>query len=220
MDNPTFRHQGLGASQQAIIESLRRLGPSTLSELAQRVDLALPTVREHMHVLLGRGLVLETGRRGNGPGRPSTVYGLTEAGRDIFPLREHELLQRLFRHLREQGPASTALLESFFAHEAQQAYATSRDRLDGLTGRRRLREVSLIMTERGFMAEVDDSGDRPRLRLCNCPLRHIVEVSHLPCQAEIGFVRELLGEKMARETFMPNGDHTCSYVAGDTAAKR
>jgi predicted ArsR family transcriptional regulator len=204
---------GLGDSQQAIMAHLRRLGPSTLADLGARIELAVPTLREHIHVLLGRGLVREAGRRGEGPGRPSTLYALSPQGAELFPLREHELLQRLVLHLHEQGKSE--LLESFFAGEAKHANAASRKRLEGLTGRERLDEVARIMTERGFMAEIDDSGDRPRLRLCNCPLRHIVEVSHLPCKAEIGFVRELLGEKMARETFMPDGDHTCSYVAGN-----
>ena len=68
-----------------------------------------------------------------------------------------------------------------------------------------------LLSDYGFMAVVDHENDSPRLRLCHCPLLSLVEETTIPCKAEIGFVRELLGEELTRETYIPSGDSSCSY---------
>jgi predicted ArsR family transcriptional regulator len=52
------------------------------------------------------------------------------------------------------------------------------------------------------------------LRLCHCPVRELVKVTMVPCRAEVGFVTELLGEKLTRVSYIPSGHAACSYRAG------
>jgi predicted ArsR family transcriptional regulator len=76
-------------------------------------------------------------------------------------------------------------------------------------------EVAAILTELGFMARSD--GDAASmLHLCHCPIRDLVEVSKVPCRAELRFVRELLGQPLTRLAYIPAGDASCSY-RGDAA---
>jgi predicted ArsR family transcriptional regulator len=86
------------------------------------------------------------------------------------------------------------------------------DRVSGLEGRRRLEEVARILTEDGFMARIEDRSGQQVLRLCQCPVRALVDVTRTPCRAEVAFIRELLGERLARVSYIPSGDPSCSYA--------
>lgn len=216
-----FGAPGLGDSQRRLLVELKRRGDATLSDVAGVLELATETVREHLNALTARGLVERTGRRRDGPGRPQIVYALSDRGEALFPHREGALLRELASHLVESGREE--VLEEFFGRRIGEQRRAAEERLDGLEGEERLREVAALLSEQGFMAEVvgagdgaDDGVDGPRLRLCHCPLKELVAASRLPCRAEIEFVEELLGADLERESWMPEGDHACTYrLAGD-----
>ena len=201
---------GLGESQRSLLVELKRRGEATLVEVAGAVDLASETVREHLNALTARGLVERVGRRRNGPGRPRIVYGLSDRGEALFPNREGALLGELASHLVATGRED--VLEEFFQWRIGEQRDSAESRLRGLEGAERMEEVARILSEQGFMAEVEeDEGGALLLRLCHCPLKELVEASRLPCRAEIEFVEELLGESLAREAWIPEGDHSCTY---------
>jgi predicted ArsR family transcriptional regulator len=201
---------GLGDSQREILLELKRRGEASLGEIASRFDLATETLREHLNSLTARGLVDRVGRRRDGPGRPASLYGLSERGERLFPQREGELLRELTEHLAADG--REGVLETFFERRIARQRQEAEARLDGLEGEERFREVARILTEQGFMAEVESAeGGETRLRLCRCRLKEMVAVSRLPCRAEIGFIEELLGESLDRSEYMPEGDHACTY---------
>lgn len=204
---------GLGESQAAILELLLRRGRATLAELEEDLELATETLRDHLDALAVKGLVERAGVRRDGPGRPRIVYGLSESGLELFPRREADLLRELTRFLAEEG--SLHLLEEFFERRASAQREELIGRVSGLEGEERLREVARILSEQGFMAEVAHQESPPRIRLCNCPIRDLVEVSHLPCRAELRLVRELLGRSLHRVSYMPDGDDSCTYSLGE-----
>lgn len=201
---------GLGASQRRVLVLLKRGGEQSVGELAEELDLAAETVRGHMNALAGRGLVRRVGSRKEGPGRPEILYGLSERAETLFPHEEGRLLRELTAYLTDEGHDDA--LEAFFEDRLDRQREEARSRLEGLEGRQRLEEVAAILTEEGFMAEVlDADGEAPRLSLCHCPLKEMVAVSHLPCRAEVAWIRELLGEELTRQSWMPDGDRTCTY---------
>lgn len=202
---------GLGDSQQRILQHLKRRGASTIPVLADDLGLNVETVRAHVRSLGEDGLVHRSGRRRSGPGRPEIVFELTEAGHGLFPDRGGSLLQDLAEFLSGAGQAD--LIERFFDERVEQRRAEARERLEGLEGDERMQEVARILSEEGFMAELetDEEGGRV-LRLCNCPVRDLVSVSTAPCKAELGLVRELLGQELARVSYMPEGDAACRYT--------
>ncbi len=217
-----FGAPGLGESQRSLLVELKRRGEATLADVADVVDLATETVREHLNALTARGLVERVGRRRNGPGRPRIVYGLSDRGEALFPHREGVLLGELATHLVESGREN--VLEEFFERRIGEQRSDAASRLEGLEGRERVREVARILSDQGFMAEVEEveatdgeaRGSEEEvgallLRLCHCPLKDLVAASRLPCRAEIEFVEELLGQDLSREAWMPEGDHSCTY---------
>ncbi len=200
---------GLGESQRSLLDALKRRGAATTAELAAELDLNPETVRDHLRTLTAHGLARRLGSARGGRGRPELLYGLAPAAEALFPRREGEVLRRLAAYLRETG--NEELLAAFFMRLVDERRADALARVRELEGRERLDEVARILTELGFMAVVEGSVEAPRLRLCHCPLRELVDETAIPCRVEIGFVAELLGERLARVSHIPAGDPACSY---------
>lgn len=202
-------------TQRHILDRLKRKGEASIPELAAELELSPETIRSHIRALSSEGLACSVGARRDGPGRPEGLYALTDGAEALFPRREGELLRELAAFLRAEG--EDALLDTFLDRFADRRRDAALVRLDGLEGRARLDEVATILTEEGYMAEVAEGspGEGPRLRLCHCPLRELVHVSHAPCKAEIGFVRSLVGGPLTRVEYLPDGDGACAYSIGE-----
>jgi len=203
---------GLGASQQEILALLKRAGRATIPYLAAEVELNIETVRGHLKSLVAAGLVRREGTRRTGPGRPEVVYGLTPATEALFPRREGETLRELAAHLVSSGKGQ--VLREFFERRIGGRRADALARVRRLRGKARLDEVAKIFSELGFMAVVEHDRGVPCLRLCHCPIRELVQATRIPCVAEIGLIKELLGEEMTRVRYIPAGDSSCAYQVG------
>jgi predicted ArsR family transcriptional regulator len=203
------RAPGLSASQRSVLARLKRTGPTTTPALAGAVSLNVETVRHHLRALEALGYVERRGTRKPGPGRPEVVYALTPEADHIFPSRQGEILRGLAEYLVETGNA--ALIEEFFERWIDARRTEALPRVEGLTGEARLRETAAVMAELGFMPTAGFGTAGPELHLCHCPLRELVAASRAPCRAEVGFVRELLGQKLTRLAYIPAGDASCSY---------
>lgn len=198
-----------------VLEHIKRSGRSSIPDLARAFSLSPETVRAHVRALFDAGLLEASGSRSQGRGRPERVWALTREAERLFPRREGELLRGLASHLREVGKEE--VLVSFLERFAADRSAAAARSLEGLEGTERLLGVARILTEEGYMAELrpGSNGAPPRLRLCHCPLRELVDVSRAPCKAEISFVRSLVGGGMARVEYIPDGGAACSYELSD-----
>jgi predicted ArsR family transcriptional regulator len=86
------------STKTLIITSIKRSGGSTVDELAQALDLAPMTVRQHLAALQRDDLVgAEPVRRATG--RPHYVYRLTQRGDDTFPKRYDRLAEALLQEV-------------------------------------------------------------------------------------------------------------------------
>lgn len=207
---------GLGESRRTILSILKSAGGASVPMLAEALGLNIETVRAHLKTLASHGLVERKGSRSDGPGRPELIWGLTAEADALFPRREAEVLKELAAFLVRTG--RTDVLEAFFADYIERRREDALARVEGKRGRARLREAAKILSEQGFMAVVEEHADGPQLRLCHCPLRELVEVSRVPCRAEVGFVRELVGGPLTRVSYIPSGDAACSYSANKSAS--
>lgn len=208
---------GFGESQRLLLGELKRRGEATITEIATG-GLARETIRDHLKSLQSRGLVERAGVRREGRGRPEVVYRLTEEGDTLFPRRHGELLRELAEFLVTEGEGE--VLERFFTARNRRKRERLLPRMRELGETERMAEMARVLTAEGFLAEIeeDEGGDRC-LRLCHCPWRDLVDVSHLPCQAEMSLVSELLGHRLARKSFIPDGDSSCTYSLGGEAAE-
>lgn len=204
----------IGRSQRRILEHIKRCGPATIPEMAAEMALSVETIRTHVRYLEGRDLVLRSGRRTAGPGRPEIVYGLGDSSEVLFPSREGALLGELAEFLRSRGEAD--LIQGFFEDRLERRRADVRQRLEGLEGEPRLLELGRALSDDGYMAEVQTGVEgRPLLRLCNCPLKNLVDATAAPCRSELAFVQEMLGRPLNRVSYIPDGDDSCCYTVGE-----
>lgn len=200
---------GLGESQRSILDLLKRRGTATIPRLAAELGLNIETVRDHLKTLVAHELVRRDGTLKAGPGRPEIVYRLTPEAEALFPRREGEMLRELAAYLQETG--NEQVLPAFFERSIERRRPEVLARLEHLEGRERLEEVARIFSELGFMATVEASTDTPELRICHCPIRALIDATRVPCMAEIGFIAELLGERLTRMSYIPAGASCCSY---------
>lgn len=210
-DAGEVRIPGLGDTQRQLLLMLKRRGPATTAELADEFHLARGTLREHLYSLDARGLIERAGSRRAGPGRPRVVYRLSEAGESLFPSNEAELLAAFVRHLLATGRAE--LVDRFFSRRSELAYAEAAPGLDGMSTEEREREAVRILEAAGFMPELlrDEVTGETILQLCNCPLKSVIAVTRRPCAAEEQLVARLVGARIERLAYMPDGDDSCSY---------
>lgn len=199
-----------------ILEHLKRSGRASIPDVARAFDLSPETVRAHVRGLVEAGWVEQVGARSEGRGRPERIWALTRAAESLFPRREAEILKGLASYLREVGREE--LLVSYLERFAGERRSAALTRLKGMEGRARLDEVARILSDEGYMAEVvaGAEGEPPRLRLCHCPVRELVEVTRAPCRAEVAFVRDLVGGSLARVEYIPDGGTACAYAVGGT----
>jgi predicted ArsR family transcriptional regulator len=200
---------GLGESQRAILDALKRRGRATIPQLAAELGLNIETVRDHLKALTTHALVRREGSLKGGPGRPEIVYGLAPEGESLFPRQEGRILHELAAYLKETG--NERILRDFFKRRIGSRRKEALARVEHLEGRERLEEVARIFSELGFMATVEEQAEVPQLRFCHCPLRELVDATKIPCAAEIGFLTELLGKHLARQSYIPAGGVCCSY---------
>lgn len=203
---------GLGETARAILDLLKRRGNATTPQLAAELKLNIETIRNHLKTLTGHALVRRAGSLKSGPGRPEIVYGLTPEAETLFPRREGEILQELAGFLKDSG--NERILRDFIEDGIARRRTRALARVAHLEGRERLEEVARILSELGFMAQVEQQEDETSLRLCHCPLRALVDVTRTPCVSEIRLIGELLGDRLTRLSYIPAGAHSCSYRVG------
>ncbi len=204
----------LGASQRRLLEVLKRRGSATLLEVSAALALSRETVREHLNALAAGALVARNGTRRGGRGRPEILYRLTRRAESLFPQRDGAVLGELAAWLRSHG--GDAMLKRFFEERAGRRRDEAMRRVAKLKGRRRLEEVARILSEEGYMAEVEGGA----LRLCHCPIAQAVAVTRAPCRAELAFVESLLGRPLTRTDYLPDGGASCTYRVGSARGGR
>jgi predicted ArsR family transcriptional regulator len=206
-------------SRRRLLALLKRRGPSAAGELARALRLTVPTVRQHLEALETLDLVARAGTRGAGRGRPQVLWSLAPGAERLFPESQGPVLAGLVRTLVAEG--AEPRVERFLRERLTARRAEVGARLEGLEGRARLREVARILTEDGFLAEVEPGrkDSAPVLRLCHCPVRDLVDATRIPCRLELGFVAGMLGADLERLSYIPDGDAACRYaVSGERGA--
>jgi predicted ArsR family transcriptional regulator len=97
-------------TRQHILEILKESGEATVDEivtaLSERIgDITAVTVRHHLEILRGDGLVSAPAvRRRTTPGRPQHVYSLTDKALELFPNNYRNLAEELLFQLKSHLP--------------------------------------------------------------------------------------------------------------------
>ena len=199
-------HKGLRGE---ILLELKRAQPLTARDLAEKLGVSANAVRHHLKELEAEGLV-SYGREQRGVGAPTFAFRLTPQGEALFPKRyEQTLTDLLDRVAVKQGrEAAVGMFDDLYADLTRKLQAE----LDGVAPERRLDAVARVMSEAGYMAEVDERDGAFRLAEHNCAIRSVAERFPEVCAAEAKFLQAVLAATVERTAHIVGGCNACEYA--------
>ncbi|HSM17906.1 MAG TPA: winged helix-turn-helix transcriptional regulator [Gemmatimonadales bacterium] len=199
---------GYRGPRGSIVVELKRSAGLTAKELAAKLGLSLNATRHHIRELEADGLLVYE-REQRGVGAPVFVYRLSRQGEALFPRRYEQTLTELLDHVveREGRAGAVRLLERHF-DQLQRKLVLE---LDGVSAPRRLAVVAQVLSQEGFMAESEGSGESGTLREHNCALRSVAERFPELCAAERRVLAEVLAAEVERRTHLLGGCAACEY---------
>ena len=150
------------------------------------------------------------GREQRGTGAPTYAFRLSSDGEALFPRQYEQALTRLIGHVvdNEGRAAAIAVVEEQYADLRRQLGGVS----DNLTPFDRLRNVTDVMEEAGFMAESSEEGGEVMLSVHNCVLHAVVNCLPEVCDTELRFLEDALGARVERQTHIMSGCNACEYT--------
>ena len=196
------------------MRSILENGPSSASELAQRLDLTPAAVRRHLDHLVHDGVV-EGGERkvygSRGRGRPAKVFAITDGGREQFEQRYDDLASQALHFLREIS-GEEAVMEfarrrvAFIERDYENVVQENPDLSPA-------EALAKVFTAEGYAASVRNLpvvglGDQ----LCqqHCPVSQVAHEFPQLCEAETEAISKVLGTHVQRLATIAHGDGVCT----------
>lgn len=196
------------ATRWEILEILKGTGEATVDELARRLGLAPITVRYHLAILESKGLIVAKRMRGQ-VGRPPLVYSLTEAAEEMFPKKYHRLADRILAEVKTLVGKNE--IEAMFTRMAEDISAEHVPRLSGKSIEERLTALVDLLSEEGFLARWERSGDKYILVETSCPYRYVGQRHPEVCNLDLRLITDVLDTAVTRSTCVVHGDEVCTF---------
>lgn len=203
------------STRERVARSILEHGPSTASQLAERLDLTPAAVRRHLAVLEESGELTSQEERvygSRGRGRPAKVFLLTDAGRGHFPSAYDELALQALRQLKAVGGESA--IERFAEERVADVVRSYRaivaateaagETLDAPEALARALDAA------GYVATTQPSRAGEQLCQHHCPVAHVAYEFPELCAAETDVFSRLLGVHLQRLATIADGNGVCT----------
>lgn len=205
--------EGDAGSRERILFLIKTKGPTSAARLARHLGITSMAVRQHLQLLIEKGLVSFEDKRGS-VGRPARIWNLTSAAAEQFPEGYADLALDMLSAMRAAfGEAGLAQLLSVRGRAQAERYRAT------LPGRdadlpRRVAALARIRRDEGYMAESAKVRDGSVMLIENhCPICAAATVCQGLCGAELELFRETMGPAVTveREEHILGGDRRCTY---------
>jgi predicted ArsR family transcriptional regulator len=191
-----------------ILQLLKMRAGMTVSQLKDALHISQMGIRQHLAILEAEDLV-EYNREKQKRGRPLHIYRLTEQANNLFPTTYANFAVGLMNEVAKfNGPG---FINKVFQERMKSQLQTYQQRLQGKDLPGRVKELTRIRDEEGYMASFDENEDDYVLIEHNCPISVIAEEYPYVCEIELGLFRQSLGTKVVREEHLMQGSHRCCY---------
>ena len=201
----------------SIVQMIKRNGTGTVEELVQALSLAPMTVRQHLAVLQGEGLVTFTEIR-KGPGRPAHVYTLSPEAEDLFPQGYDKLAERLLREVSLLQSEEIARLSErekvafILRRMAERVAGEYADEVRGNTFAERGKAVAALLRQReGTLSEWIQTDEDFLIQDTNCPFQRIAREEPELCDWHVNLLTLMLQAEVEVEQCIVSGDSCCLY---------
>jgi len=192
-----------------ILIHLKKAQPETAKELAAVFDVSANAIRRHLKELETDGLV-EYSREHRGGGAPTYVFRLSRDGESLFPTRYGEVLSEVLELVARGG--GRQVVKEIFAERFREHAKRIQAEMPDATVEEKVKTIAGILTDQGFMADVDYADGALKLAKHNCAIRTVAEAFPEICAAETEFLREVLGTEVTHDTRITEGCNVCQYV--------
>lgn len=198
-------------TRERILRIIKERQQATVDELSRELGLTPVTVRHHLEILRGEGLVAPPLlRRRKSPGRPKYVYALTEKANTLFPKRYDHLASLILGEVRSllSSPEEVEqMMERIGERIASQVVLSGADGFEA-----HLVATVEFLNERGYLArwEPRDDGEY-LLHLANCPYERVAGQDQEICTIDLSMLTRLLGVSPQRVSWAAEGDSRCTY---------
>jgi predicted ArsR family transcriptional regulator len=200
------------ATRQRILDILKENGEATIEELSEAIGLTSVTVRHHLDILRGEGLVeVPEVKRRDTPGRPQYVYSLTEDADAYFPKNYAGFTNLMITEIKDR--LQPAELDRILRGMARRMAADLPKPVPGESMEQRLTRLVAFLNQKGYIARWEESqqADGYYLHTTNCPY-HDVSLNHSQtCVMDLTMISEFLGTVPERVSWMAAGEFDCTY---------
>ncbi len=199
-------------TRQKILEYLKQHGEATVDELSILLDDLTPvTVRHHLDVLRGEGLIEAPEiRHRTSPGRPKYIYRLTEKAERLFPNNLHTMLIYLLEEMKCKLDAQE--VDGILRSIAERMATTTGLSSSNETMEARLDRMVAHLTEHGYMASWERRPEGFVVLANNCPYAGVSEKHPEMCSIDLNYISMMLGMTPKRLTHQAMGDTQCAYL--------
>ncbi len=203
----------LAGTKRALLDLIKRLGPTEATELATRLRLPDVAVRQHLVVLQEKGLVEAVLQPPRGRGRPSARWALTEVTADLFPDRHADLTVDFIKATRKAlGENGLLRIVEVRAKDQINVYRRLLPRNASL--KKRVEALAKQRSSEGYMAEVViEKPGRYLLIEHHCPICEAARECQGLCNAELSVFQRTLGRsvRVERINHLLSGGDRCVY---------
>ena len=198
----------MSETRMRILQLLKMRAGMTVSQLTDALPISQMGIRQHLAILEAEDLV-EYHREKQKRGRPLHVYRLTDQANSLFPTTYANFAVGLMHEVAKfNGPD---FITKVFQERMKSQLQAYQQRLHGKDLPERVKELTRIRDEEGYMACFDENEDGYVLIEHNCPISVIAEEYPYVCEIELGLFRQSLGTKVVREEHLMQGSHRCCY---------
>ena len=196
------------STREKILRTLLSFPGSTINDLADAVGINGISIRHHLTNLEAEDLVTSAEER-HGVGRPRLVYSLTDKGVEEFPTSYLLLTKRILTVLGDK--MSSDELETIFGQIGIEIVQNYDGNLAGKSFNARLRTLKSLLTEEGFIVEVEKVDQDYILSSLSCPYLKVGQDHPEICAIDSTIVSELLSTHVEKTACMLDGADRCVY---------
>ena len=194
-----------------MVRSLLEHGPSTATELAERLGLTAAGIRRHLDAALADGLIVAAEERAHGPrgrGRPAKRFSLSDAGHAAGPTAYDDVAIDALRYLRES--VGEAAVEDFARRRMAAWEARYAERIASLPLDARAGALAQALADDGYASTVHDTALGVQVCQHHCPVQHVAEEFPVLCEVETESIGRLVGRHVQRLATIARGDGVCT----------
>lgn len=198
-------------TRDRVVRLLLELGPSTATELADRLGLTTAAIRRHLDAALADGLIVAREERRHGPrgrGRPAKRFSLSDAGHATGPTSYDDVAVDALRYLRET--AGDAAVEDFARRRMAEWEARYAERIASLPLDERPAALAAALADDGYASTVHDTTLGVQVCQHHCPVQHVAEEFPVLCEVETEAIGRLVGRHVQRLATIARGDGVCT----------